>query len=298
MSLGRTKSFQIDSARNGHFRNAICNKRNAKTKRKHTHTNEKQNALFANFLDRNVLRMIGVRVASFNVGHQRWKKKQITKIPNTKWPSRILLITKCRNRTTWSNRERYPLVLSFALFILCCFFVLFHLLFEYIEIKRSNALSKSNYDDRRIGRTHKLPIEKSLTFPNNNKFEPFTIDLIVWWCYPLTYNDAACYLLPVPMSLVLPTYRFKWHTTNVRTIIFAFTKIFYIPLSSTLSKNMATSQQQKKKWVHQNAHKQIERAHELKKKTPSTATKSNTHMCSGLCPKWPAINCKRYQYNK
>lgn len=115
-------SFEIGSARIGHFRNAICTN---ETKRKKNTTNENRIHSLPIFLDRNVLRMIGVRVASLNVWTS--KKKADHKRPNTKWPSR--LITKCRNRNTWSKQERYPLVCSVV-----CSGYLAGLLFKHIEI--------------------------------------------------------------------------------------------------------------------------------------------------------------------
>lgn len=65
------------------------------------------------------------------------------------WPSRIILITKCKNETLGQNQKN---ILFFSL--------------QYLNVQKVIMI-------RRIGRTHKLPIEKSLTFPNNNKFYHF-----------------------------------------------------------------------------------------------------------------------------
>lgn len=60
---------------------------------------------------------------------------------------------KMQKWNTWSKQEKYP------------FFSLLHLNVQKVIMIR------------RIGQTHKLPIEKSLTFPNNNKFYHF-LDLL------------------------------------------------------------------------------------------------------------------------
>lgn len=65
------------------------------------------------------------------------------------WPSRIILITKCKNETLGQNKKN---ILFFTL--------------QHLNVQKVIMI-------RRIGRTHKLPIEKSLTFPNNNKFYHF-----------------------------------------------------------------------------------------------------------------------------